>query len=172
MRSQGQAPISRRSKFLALKRPGSALGQVSNPDRLDWELWPGAVAFDSDRWWWYGCVDLQNGRGRQELALCPSVSFVRKWRKKAFHTELVKTLKWDWGLLNRGSAIPRREEKRVLGQMWRSIFDRYVCLRAFHTSLLSALVMVTDITSERFWSIRPSGKSTKNWHRTLLGNER
>jgi hypothetical protein len=32
-----------------------------------------------------------------------------------------------------------------------------------------------DITSERiedsFWSIRPNGKSTKNWNRTLLGNE-
>jgi hypothetical protein len=27
-------------------------------------------------------------------------------------------------------------------------------------------------TSKEFWSIRPGGKSTKNWNRTLLGNDR
>jgi hypothetical protein len=36
---------------------------------------------------------------------------------------------------------------------------------------LPALEVISgDITSERFWSIRPSGKSTKNWNRTLVGN--
>jgi len=30
--------------------------------------------------------------------------------------------------------------------------------------------LAADITSERFWSIRPNGKSTKNWNRTPVGN--
>jgi hypothetical protein len=60
----------------------------------------GYGAIDSDRHFQYVCLDLQNRARETELALCSSVSFVRK----------------------RCGSIPRRKSKCVLGQMARSVF--------------------------------------------------
>jgi len=48
MRSQDQAPTTRRSRTLALKRHQSALGQVSNPGVLIGSCGQVQVAFDFD----------------------------------------------------------------------------------------------------------------------------
>ena len=95
--------------------PRSALGYARIPGQIEWELLPVAGTIDSDRHFRYECLDQQNRAEETELALCSSVSFVRK----------------------RGSPIPRGKSKRALDQMARSNFRvRRRWVRFLHTALL------------------------------------
>jgi hypothetical protein len=99
--TKGNAPTSRRPYFLALERPRSALGDARNPAQLNGNCCQVLRLFDSSALLQYECLDLQNRARETELALCFSVSFVRK----------------------RGAPIPRYKSKRALGQMERSNFE-------------------------------------------------
>ena len=115
MRLQGQAPTRRRSKFLALEAPPVCVGPGQQSGPLDWELRPGARALTVMPSCSRNALTYKNERGRQNWALCSSVSFVRK----------------------RGSPIHRGKTKRVLGQMARSNFRvRQLWVRFLHAALI------------------------------------
>src|SRR5258707_5122657 len=81
--------------------PRSALGYARMPGQIEWELLPVATAqLTTIATFGMHALTYKTERGRQNWALCSSVSFVRK----------------------RGSPIHRGKTKRVLGQMARSNF--------------------------------------------------
>src|SRR6266550_6415976 len=118
------APMSHRSKFLALERHDLRWAKPAIR-RFDWELWPGACGpLTMPPTGSIDALAYRNERGRQDrlYASC----FLRS---------------------KRGKQMPG-EDSASVG-------------RSHNLG-----------TSEEFWSIRPRGKSTKNWNRTLVGNDR
>ena len=122
---------------------------------LEWELLPVATAqLTPIATFGMHALTYKTERGRQDRLFLPTpVSFVRK----------------------RGSPIPRRKTKRVLGQMARSNFRvRRLWIRFLHAALIPGHRVVGqqhNLGTSQFRSIRPRAKSTKNWSRTFLGNE-
>ncbi len=112
--------------------PRSALGYARIPGQIEWELLPVATAqLTPIATCGMHALTYKTERGRQNWALCSSVSFVRK----------------------RGSPIPRCKSKRALGQMARSNFRvRRLGVRFLHAALIPPAIesLAIDITSERF----------------------
>jgi len=146
--------------------------------RFDWDLRPGATTHLTT-----GLVrainafDLQKRARETELAWCPSVSFVRKWRRNHFTMSWCENSKeFGFGISKKWLSDPSSLIKVRHRSNGEAELEPRLGFGAFYLTQLCLSVVMGQRHNlgtflKRIGSIRPKGKSTKNWNHTFVGND-